>query len=479
MSQAPQNMDGCSTPLCVDLDGTLTPIDTLHESLLALAHVAPRTLLKLPSALIRGKAAFKRTVAEVAVPDVTLLPLREELVQWLQMQHTAGRQLWLVTAADRRIADAVAAHLGLFAGVICSDGEHNLAGSAKGAALIERFGERGFDYAGNESKDLDVWRAARRAIVIGSETLARRAAAVTEVEKRVPAQRASLKVWARALRLHQWAKNVLVFLPLLLAHQLFRPNALLHALLAFLAFGLCASSVYLVNDLFDLASDRRHPRKRTRPFASGRLPAKAGSVALLLLAAAALLASLTTPRFCALLAGYYALTWAYSIRLKRAALLDVMTLACLYTVRIVAGAAATEVPLSFWLLAFSVFIFLSLGIVKRYSEIDDQVRAGSAKNSSRGYHTSDLPLLLSLGTASGYCAIIVAALYIMSADSQALYRHTQPLWLLCPILLYWLNRIWLLTTRGQMPDDPVIFALRDRRSLVIGVLLVAIVIISI
>jgi 4-hydroxybenzoate polyprenyltransferase len=400
-------------------------------------------------------------------------------VRWLRIEHAAGRKIWLVTAADQRIADAMAARLGIFSGVIASAGGHNLAGDAKRAALVDKFGIRGFDYVGNEKKDLAVWSGARRAIVVGSESLAKNAALAAEVERRFPTSRAGIRVWARALRLHQWAKNVLIFLPLLLAHQISHMEALLHTVYAFVAFGMCASSVYVVNDLVDLTSDRQHPRKRRRPFASGQLPVAAGLIVIPLMLGAAALAAQTTLKFCALLGAYYVLTWAYSIRLKRAALLDVMTLACLYTIRIIAGAAAAEVPLSFWLLAFSVFIFLSLGIVKRYSEIDDQARHGTTTNSSRGYHTTDLPLLLSLGTASGYCAVIVAALYIMSSDSQALYSHTKGLWLICPLLLYWLSRIWLLTTRGHMPDDPVIFALRDRRSLLIGVLLVIIVVIAI
>lgn len=266
--------------------------------------------------------------------------------------------------------------------------------------------------------------------------------------------------------------------PALLAHSITQPVVLINVVLAFLAFGLCASSVYLVNDLFDLAADRRHKRKRLRPFASGALSAKSGVlVAALLLAGAVAVAALVNGRFCAVLAGYYVCTFAYSFRLKREALIDVVMLAGLYTSRIIAGAAAAWVPLSFWLLAFSMFLFLSLGIVKRYTELDDARQAD--KIAGRGYSVSDLQLLQSLGTAAGYSAIVVMALYINSADSQALYQHSKGLWLICPLMLFWISRVWLLTTRGQMHDDPIIFALRDRVSLTIMLMICAVVVISI
>lgn len=288
-----------------------------------------------------------------------------------------------------------------------------------------------------------------------------------------PSNSPGIVVWAKAARLHQWAKNLLIFLPALLAHRMLQPSTLAMSLLAFLDFGLCASSVYLLNDLLDLASDRRHPRKRRRPFAAGILSVRAGLIAaavLLLLSAA--IAAMIGWTFCLVLTAYYLITLCYSLRLKQIPLIDVMALASLYTTRVIGGAAATAIPLSFWLLAFSVFIFLSLAFVKRYTEFREGDLAASA---GRGYSAADLPLLLSLGTASGYCTVVVMALYINSADSQLLYRHHKPLWLICPLLLFWISRIWLLTTRGLMHDDPMVFALRDRVSLVILALLAAIV----
>ena len=290
---------------------------------------------------------------------------------------------------------------------------------------------------------------------------------------------ATVRTWIRAIRLHQWVKNGLIFLPLLLAHSV-SLAALRSGLLAFLSFGLCASSVYVLNDLLDLAADRDHPRKRHRPFAAGILSARSGLVAaVVLLLAAGAVATAVNLTFLGILATYYLLTWSYSLRLKRVALLDVMVLAALYTIRIIAGAAATDVPLSFWLLAFSVFMFLSLSFVKRYAELDSIRRTAAHSGAGRGYGPDDAPLVLSLGTASGYCAIVVMSLYINSPESGALYRHHQLLWFICPLMLFWISHIWTLTTRGQMHDDPVVFAIRDRPSLLILAMLALIVLVAI
>ncbi len=469
-----------SVPLCVDLDGTLTAIDTLHETVLGLAKDAPLALLSVPGWIASGKATFKREVSSRAQIDVSCLPYREDLLEWLRAERATGRKLVLATAADRRIADAVAAHLGIFDEVIASDGAENLSGDGKRAALVARFGERGFDYVGNDEVDLKVWPSARQAVVVGTASLAERAAKLAEAGPVFAAVPGSLKLWIKAARLYQWVKNLLIFLPALLAHRIADPAVLGSAALAFLAFGLCASSVYLFNDLLDLSSDRRHKRKRHRPFASGALPASRGvAVGIALFLAAVAIAVQVGWQFCAVLSAYYLFTWAYSLRYKRAAIVDVMMLAGLYTIRIVAGGAATGVTVSFWLLAFSMFIFLSLAVVKRYAELDDANRAGKAKAAGRGYSAEDLPLLLSLGTASGFAGIVVMALYINSPESAALYSDSKPMWLICPLLLYWIARVWLLTTRGQMHDDPILFAIRDRISIAIIAAIGAIVVLAI
>jgi 4-hydroxybenzoate polyprenyltransferase len=473
-------MSDSSIPLCVDLDGTLTPVDTLHESLLRLARQAPIAILLLPLWLRHGKARVKREVAARTTFDASLLPLNSELVEWLKAERGSGRRIVLATAADSHVAQQVAGRVALFDEVIASDGVRNLSAGAKRAALVERFGEKGFDYVGNERADEFVWRSARKAFVVGTKRQAARAGRITDLGRIFAAPASGPKVWLKAIRLHQWVKNMLIFLPAILAHRIVAPDVLVHSVGAFIAFGLCASSVYLINDLFDLSSDRHHPRKRNRPFAAGSLSARSGlMVSAALFCAAAVLAIAVGWKFTAVLAAYYVLTWAYSLRLKRAASVDVMTLAGLYTIRIIAGSAATNIPLSFWLLAFSVFIFLSLGFVKRYTELDDARLAGNPAASGRGYTAEDLPLVMTLGVAAGYCTVVVMALYINSTDSQLLYRHNKPLWLICPLLLYWISRVWLLTTRGQMHDDPVVFALRDRLSLVVLGLLGLVVLLSI
>jgi 4-hydroxybenzoate polyprenyltransferase len=463
--------DGVLPPLAVDMDGTVLLSDTLHESLLALLRANPLYLFVLPFWLLGGKAHFKRAVARRVVPDPATFAFNEPFLAWLRTQH-GRRRLVLCTAADAGIAHAVASHLQLFDEVLSSDGRENLAGHGKAAALARRFGERGFDYAANARIDTAAWAHARHAVVVNAApSVQREAARVATVAQTFPRAASPAAAALRALRPHQWAKNLLVFVPVLTAHLAFDPAALAHALLAFVAFCLCASSVYVINDLVDLPSDRAHPRKRHRPFASGALPVISGMIAAPLLALAAFaVAALLPARFLLVLAAYFALTFTYSLWFKRVELLDVVVLASLYTGRIVAGAFAIAVPLSFWLLAFSMFLFLSLAMVKRHAELALVREQGRMAAAGRGYRVDDLPLLATLGGASGYLSVLVLALYINSRESAALYHAPQLLWLLCPLLLYWISRVWLLTMRGQMHDDPVLFALRDPPSLAVGAL---------
>ena len=452
-------------PLCVDLDGTLCRSDTLFEAFLSLLKQQPLALLLAPFWLLGGRAAFKQKVAAGAELNVAALPWRQDLLDWLRGEKASGRQLLLVTGADQQIARASAEHFGLFDDVLASDGRTNLTGSQKRAALVQRFGEKGFDYVGNAPVDVKVWASAATAHVAdATPALVTKAAAVAPVGQQFPARPAGFKLWVKALRAHQWVKNVLIFVPIGLV-QKFDTHTLTLTLLAFLAFSLCASSVYLINDLLDLESDRAHPRKRERPFAAARLPLLGGLfLAPVLLLAAFVIAAYITPKFLAVLAGYYLLTLAYSLHLKRMPLVDVLMLAALYTLRIIAGGAAAGVALSFWLLAFSVFLFLSLGIVKRYAEMDMVKASAGEKAAGRGYHVDDLPLLRNLGTSSGYGAVLVLAMYINSPESQLVYAHPKRLWLLAPIVLYWISRIWLKTHRGLMHDDPIVFALKDTAS---------------
>jgi len=466
--------------LAVDLDGTVLLTDSLLESVMALVRERSAALGDALWTLLQGRAAFKAWISAQVRLDVNTLPLNQPLVEWLLTERDSGRRLILVTAADRRIAEAVAASTGLFDEVLASDGAHNLKGQHKAALLVERFGACGFDYVGDALADLPVWRAARRAYVVGRPQIVQAAHRVAAVERVFPPEHTRISRLPQALRLHQWVKNLLIFLPLLAAHQIGDGATLMRAVLAFLAFGMTASAVYLLNDLLDLPADRRHPTKCRRPFAAGDLPLAWGLWLVPLLLGGATLISLSwlPILFLAVLGGYFILTTAYSFVLKRVPILDVMMLASLYTIRVVAGAAAVAVVPSFWLLAFSMFIFLSLALVKRFTELQGLLERGELTATGRGWHVDDLPLVQTLGTASGLVCVLVAALYVDSESARRLYATPEALWLICPLLLYWVSRLWFKTHRGQVQDDPVVFALRDRISLLIGALSVGILILA-
>ncbi len=460
-----------SKPIVVDLDGTLIRSDVLVESGFAFLKSAPHRFMEPLRWLARGgKPALKSRLAEHAHIDVTVLPYNPQVLTWLKAERAAGRSLVLATASHERFANAIATHLDLFDKVFATNEQVNLSSDNKRDALVAEYGEKGFDYVGNSHDDVSVWAAADRAYVVdpfaGVERAARKLGNVERVFESRPPQ---TKVWAKSLRLHQWLKNFLIFVPLLAGHHMDSLPLILKALIAFVAFGMCASSVYLLNDLLDLEDDRHHPVKRNRPLASGAMPLMWG-VALfpVLLAGAIGLATLFLPwRFAAVLGGYYILTLAYSMALKRRVMVDVVVLAGLYTVRIVAGTAAVGTHLTFWLLAFSMFFFLSLALVKRYAELHSMQARGLAKTRGRGYVASDLPLVSSLGTAAGYISVLVLAMYIQDHNTASLYRHPQIIWLACPLMLYWISRTWIIAHRGMMHDDPIVFAARDKTSLVV------------
>jgi len=461
-------------PLCVDCDGTLIRTDLLHESVLLLLGTAPWRLLWLPFWLMRGKAYLKERLAEAVRFDWSTMPLRDEVVAKIRDARASGRRIVMATASHKLLADELAAHCGLFDEVLATENGVNLSGSRKADRLIARFGSRGFDYVGNEHRDLPIWAAARKALVVtSSPTLERAARSVTEVEQVIPEKRGGLAAYLRALRLHQWLKNLLVFVPLVAAHQLTSAQGLLQALLAFASFGLVASSVYVLNDLCDLTSDRRHIRKRMRPFASGSIPVSHG-VCLVpaLLLAGGVVALWLPPTFQAVLGGYFLATLAYSLLLKRKVIVDVLMLAGLYTLRVIAGGAATGIVPSFWLLAFSMFIFLSLAMVKRYSELLVTLQQHQQKAAGRGYSVQDLPVLMSIGSGSGLLAVLVFALYINNPASEIHYDQPLWLWLVPPILLYWVSRLWMKTHRGEIDDDPVVFTLKDWQSLLAAAIFV-------
>ncbi len=479
-------------PLCVDLDGTLVKSDTLVDSVLALARQHPQSLIKIPGWIAEGKAAFKQHVTTAVTLDVEHLPYNLPLLEWLQAEHRAGRAIYLATAADHRLANRVAEHLQLFQGVLASDGETNLAGGNKLAAFRSHFGDS-FCYIGNAQPDVEVLQACESPMVAnphGSLSSGLKRAGITPAlrfDDRAPA----LRAWLKAIRLHQWAKNTLIFVPLLLAHD-WNVAAVFAAAIAFLSFGLCASATYIINDLLDIEADRRHPRKRRRPFAAGDISAFAGVAAVAVMLCLSVVLAVALPHLFAAMPGdhgallrpysflqwlaiYTATTLTYSFYLKRKLLLDVFVLSGLYTVRILAGSAATGVPVSTWLAGFSVFFFLSLAFVKRFSELESLRERGAAVSNGRGYMVGDLEQLRALGTGAAYAAVVITTLYISNADTARLYAHTARLWLVVPVLLLWLSQVWMLTSRGEMHDDPVVWAITDKRSLLLGVLMALIV----
>lgn len=452
--------------LCVDLDGTLIRTDLLIESFLDVLRRQPWVLFLLPLWLWRGKAALKHELALRSAIDVSLLPLNPQLLEWLRAQHAAGRRLWLATASSYLLAEPLAARLGVFERVFASSEAINLSGARKLQALREATGANGFDYCGNAAVDLDIWPHARQAIVVeAGASVLRAARACSRVGRVFEARPGRWRSLLRAMRPHQWLKNLLVFVPLLAAHQWSDPLAWRDALLCFAAFSLCASSVYLLNDLFDLAADRVHPRKCRRPFASGDASALAGLLLVPVLMAAGLgvAAMLSVGTFAVTLL-YMLATLAYSWRLKTLVLVDVLMLAGLYTVRVIAGAQAIAVQPSFWLLAFSMFVFLSLALVKRVAELVTLIERQREQVRGRDYRVDDLAALRSMGVSAGYLAVLVLAFYINAPEVVAHYHRPQVLWLVCPGLLYWLSRLWLKTSRGEMDDDPLVFTLRDAGS---------------
>lgn len=461
-------------PLVIDLDGSLLRSDLLVETGLAFLREQPCRFLALLRWLAHGKAALKHELARATEVDVTALPYDRKVIEFVEHERARGRRVVLATASHRTLADRVADHLGLFDEVIATEAGRNLSAHTKRDVLVRSFGEQGFDYAGNSHDDLPVWGAARQAYVVNaSPALERKARACGNVAGVLGSHPAAAREWVKALRLHQWLKNLLVFVPLLTAHRYTELALVADALIAFLCFGLCASSAYILNDLLDLQDDRRHDRKRSRPFAAGRLSIHSGLIACpLLLAAAMGLGVWQLPAAFAIgLATYYALTLAYSLVLKRYAVFDVITLAALYTLRIIAGALALGIPLSFWLLAFSMFMFLSLALVKRYAELFHVRSLNSGdKAHGRGYFTADLHMIASLGAAAGYMAVMVLALYINDARAAQLYRRQELIWIACPLLVTWISRVWMLAHRGAMNEDPLVFAIRDRISLGIGAL---------
>jgi 4-hydroxybenzoate polyprenyltransferase len=462
-------------PLIVDLDGTLLRSDLLLESGLNFFRSQPLHILWPLKWLTFGKAYLKEQLAKLTPLDIANLPYDFQVIKLIEEEKQKGRQIILATASHKIYADQVASHLNLFDRVYATDGKTNLSANAKRDVLVSEFGEKGFDYAGNSRDDLPVLAAARNAYLVNPERgLKTKAQTHGNVRGILNENSTSLKIWMKAFRLHQWLKNLLIFVPFLASRQVSNPHLIGNCFLAFFLFGLCASSVYVLNDLLDLPDDRHHQTKRHRPFASGQLSIASGLIAfptLLFLAFSNAICFLPW-KFSLALGVYFVLTLMYSFILKRRMVADVIALSMLYTLRMIAGVFVCGLTLTFWMLAFSMFIFLSLALVKRYAELlrESQNKAKMEKTRGRGYCPDDLQMISSLGAASGYLSVMVLALYIQDQSIASLYKHPKMIWLACPLLLYWISRTWVLTHRGQMHDDPIVFAMKDRISLTIAVL---------
>ncbi|CNJ00802.1 Polyprenyltransferase (cytochrome oxidase assembly factor) [Yersinia frederiksenii] len=458
-------MNSMETPLCIDLDGTLVRTDTLVESFFLLIKKNPFYSFMCVLWLFRGKAALKSEIAKRVTMNASSLPYNESLLAMLHEEHKNGREIWLCTAANEKIAQAVSDHLSIFSKVIASNDTKNVSSSVKADEILSHTDS--FDYAGNSSDDVKVWDKAAGAIIVDlpNKLIGKVSAPILH---KFYSNKKTIKSWLKEIRIHQWTKNLLIFIPVLAAHEISKSAILLDAILAFIAFGLCASSVYLLNDLVDLEADREHKTKRNRPLASGAIPLIHGIIAaVILLILSIIITSYLPTQFAFALASYYVITIAYSFSLKSKVVVDVATLAILYSMRLVAGAAATGIMLSNWLISFSMFIFFSLAIVKRVVELKSS--ESDSKIKGRGYYPTDMPLLLASGVSAGYISILVFVLYIDSSASLQNYNNPDVLYLIAPILFVWLTRVWLLTWRGDMHDDPVAFAIKDRASQVMGV----------
>jgi 4-hydroxybenzoate polyprenyltransferase len=458
-------------PLVLDLDGTLLATDLLAESLAAFVFRHPANLFRALGWLVQGRAVLKRRLAEAGALDLTSLPFRQDVLDYARAEAATGREIHVATAADQGLAEAVLQPLDFIKGVLGSDGVLNLKGRRKAEALAARF-PGGFAYAGDSAADLAVWRVASDCVFVGdSGVVSRRLDRLGGRVIRLPPQRAGLGACLKLLRLHQWAKNGLIFVPLALGGALFSSAAWLNCVLGFLALGLIASGTYVFNDLADLQSDRRHWSKKTRALACGLVSIPVGMVlAPACVIAGFCLASLThQPMLLGLLAGYLVTTVAYSLAIKRTPILDVMTLAGLFTLRLAIGVVCAAVLWSPWLLVFSMFIFGSLSFAKRSTELGRMEAAGLDRMPGRGYVRADIPLVFGLGVSSSTAATFVLVMYlIQDAFRHEFYRWPAALWTLPVVIALWTGRIWLLCGRQELHDDPVLFAVKDKVSLLLG-----------
>lgn len=459
----PDRADTSRLPLVVDLDGTLCRTDTLWENFFSAWRICWWLPFAVPIWLIAGRDHLKARLAQIALPVVECLPWNRSVVDALRDARGLGRRCVLATAANERIANACAAHLGLFDEVLASSDGVNLKGSAKADALVARFGVGGFDYVGDSSADLPVWAKAAKKYSVS------RIVPPGGLELGDGSRGSAFAAWVKLLRVRHWVKNGLVFVAPVAAHAWSNGDGWQAAALTVVSFCSVCSGVYIINDLFDLASDRAHPNKRRRPLAAGVLPLSTATMAsVFLLLGGIAIACWVGLWVAAVVLAYIAVNALYTVHVKRIPVFDVFCLAGLYTLRIVAGAVAVVVPLSAWLVAFSVFAFLSLALLKRSADIGrlspDEVLAG------RGYRGRDAAFVNGLGMGTAIAASLVLALYVASDQVATLYPAPLWLWGVAVIVLVWLSRLWRMAMNGTMDDDPVLFATGDTVSWVCALL---------
>lgn len=468
MPNLPQNL-----PLCVDLDGTLVRTDTLLEAYVKLVKQHPLTIIRSLWWLKMGLAHFKDQIARRVQLPVATLPYNKPLLTWLRQEHASGRQLCLATGSNVRIARKVAGHVGLFSHIIASDAVHNRSGRNKIAPLVAKYGRGGFIYAGNSRTDLPIWESAGGAVVVNApDSVVQQVRQTAHVVRVFPrTSYLALPVLIPAIRVHQWIKNILLLVPVASAHELNNPNHWAASILGWAAFSLTASGIYLLNDMMDLDADRLHRAKQHRPLAAGLISIDTAAGMMLSLFTAAAIISLFLPKaFFAVLLIYVGANMAYSWFFKRVIIADILILAALYVLRIFAGSAATGIATSLWLFAFAAFFFTSLALIKRVAELQNLAKQGRSAAAGRGYTTVHLPSLITAGWAAGLCSLLVLGLYFTSGAVGELYTKPQLLWLLLPVLLLWQARMWRLTVKGAVHEDPILFTALDRPSYIAGAL---------
>jgi 4-hydroxybenzoate polyprenyltransferase len=464
-------------PLYVDLDGTLIKTDLLFESFIEFIKKNPFNILLSIKWLLKGRAYLKNKLAQNTFIDIEKLPYNEPFLSYLKNERNNGRKIILATASNFTLAKRISSHLNIFSEIIASNEKENIKGKTKLTHIKENSGNSSFDYAGNSKDDLIIFKHAKSSILVNfNEQLLSRSPSI-RVAKSFAQESSIFRALIIAIRPHQWVKNLLIFVPLFVSNQWYIPNLIIRALIGFISFSLIASSVYVINDIFDIQNDRAHIKKKYRPFAASDISIGHGLIIFLFFALAGLFAGyLLDVIYFFLLMTYLILNLLYSIYLKKFVLIDILILSQFYTLRVVSGGIITNIELSFWLLAFSVFIFFSLAIAKRYTELISSNNYNKNNIKGRGYTINDLDILNIMGVTSGYLAVLVLALYINSPEVVLIYSSPKILWGVCIIFFYWISYIWMKASRGELDEDPVTFAIKDRTSLVVfGVLIIDII----